>query len=108
MIDLESIADIDTFINSGDFRLVYISRPSCGVCKALIPKIEAMLEDFPEIKAGYVDLDKIPEAAGKFSIFTIPGILIYIQGKESIRKARYVSVDELAGEINRYYSLLYA
>lgn len=66
-----------------------------------------MLEDFPKIEAGYVDLDNIPEAAGKFSVFTIPGILIYIQGKESIRKARYVSVDELAGEISRYYNLLY-
>lgn len=107
MQDLESINETDLFINSGDMRLVYISRPSCGVCKALIPKIEDMLGDFPEIKAGYVDLDKIPEAAGKFSIFTIPGILIFIQGKESIRKARYVSVDQLAGEIDRYYSMLF-
>lgn len=107
MITLESIKNIDEFIGSGDIRLIYISRPACGVCKALIPKIENMLEDFPKIEAGYVDLDNIPEAAGKFSVFTIPGILIYIQGKESIRKARYVSVDELAGEISRYYNLLY-
>jgi len=107
VLNLESSDHIDKFIESGDIRLIYISRPSCGVCKALIPKIEHMLEDFPKIEAGYVDLDKIPEAAGKFSVFTIPGILIFIQGKESIRKARYVSVDELAGEIDRYYTLLY-
>ena len=107
MQDLETIEEIDEFINSGDIRMVYLSRPSCGVCKALIPKIETMLEDYPEAKPGYVDLDKIPEAAGKFSIFTIPGILVFIQGKESIRKARYVSVDQLSGEIGRYYSLLY-
>ncbi len=108
MIILESMAEIDRFIASGDMRLVYISRPDCGVCKALIPKVKEMLIDFPEIKAGYIDLDKIPEAAGKFSIFTIPGILVFTQGKETIRKARYVSVNQLAEEMDRYYQLLYA
>lgn len=107
MQDLESIETIDSFINSGDMRMLYLSRPACGVCKALIPKIEEMLKDFPELLPGYVDLDKIPEAAGKFSVFTIPGILVFIQGKETIRKARYVSVDQLAGEIDRYHSLLF-
>ncbi len=107
MITLYSMTEIDAFIASGEMRLLYLSRPDCGVCKALIPKIKDMLTGFPGIEAGYVDLGKIPEAAGTFSIFTIPGILIYTQGKEAIRKARYVSVDQLAGEINRYYELLY-
>ncbi len=107
MIALQSTNDIDTFITSGEMRLLYLSRPGCGVCKALIPKIEEMMTEFPGMEAGYVDLDSIPEAAGTFSIFTIPGILVYTRGKEALRKARYVSVEQLAGEINRYYDLLY-
>lgn len=107
MEPLHSMSDIDQFIFSGEIRLLYVSRPSCGVCKALLPKIEEMLENFKGIEAGYIDLDSIPEAAGQFSIFTIPGILVYTQGKETIRKARYVSVEQLRGEIDRYYRLLY-
>jgi len=107
MEPLHSMSDIDQFIFSGEIRLLYFSRPSCGICKALIPKIEEMLESFKGIEARYIDLDSIPEAAGQFSIFTIPGILIYTQGKETIRKARYVSVEQLRGEIDRYYRLLY-
>jgi thiol-disulfide isomerase/thioredoxin len=106
MKTLKNISLIDEFVKSGDIRMLYLSRPDCGVCKALIPKIEELIKIFPEMEAGYIDLDQNPEAAGKFSIFTIPGILVYIKGKESIRKARYISTDELKDEINRYHELL--
>ncbi len=106
MKDIKLISEIDTFITSGDMRMLYLSRPDCGVCVALIPKVEEMIKEFPEMEARYIDLDKLPEAAGKFSIFTIPGILVFIQGKETIRKARYVSIDELRDEIARYHELL--
>jgi len=106
MENLNSIIEIKDFISSGDMRLLYLSRPDCGVCQALIPKIENMILDFPDLDGRYIDLDQLPEAAGKYSIFTIPGILVFIKGKETIRKARYVSVEELKTEIKRYDSLL--
>lgn len=106
MKTITTITEIDEFTKSGNMRLLYLSRPDCGVCIALIPKIEEMIENFHNLEARYIDLDSIPEAAGKFSIFTIPGILVFIQGKETIRKARYVSIDELHGEIMRYSQLL--
>ncbi len=106
MKTINTISEIDIFTKSGDMRMLYLSRPDCGVCLALIPKIEELIEGFPDMEARYIDLDDLPEAAGKFSIFTIPGILVFIQGKETIRKARYVSIDELKDEISRYYGLL--
>ncbi len=106
MQNIKTISEIDTFKESGDFRLLYLSRPACGVCIALIPKIEKLIKEFIGMEARYIDLDEFPEAAGKFSIFTIPGILIFVKGKETIRKARYVSIDELHDEIGRYYRLL--
>ena len=106
MEDIKLISEIDTFTTSSDMRMLYLSRPDCGGCVALIPKVEEMIKEFPELEARYIDLDQLPEAAGKFSIFTIPGILVFIQGKETIRKARYVSIDELRNEIARYHGLL--
>lgn len=106
MKNLNSMTEIKNFISSGEMRMLYLSRPDCGVCLALIPKIEDMILEFPDLEGRYIDLDQLPEAAGEFSIFTIPGILVFIQGKETIRKARYVSVEELKNEIKRYDSLL--
>ncbi len=107
MKQVETLIEIDEFLKSSDIALLYLSRPDCNVCKSLLPKVEGMLKDFPEIKSRYVDLDSIPEASGRFSIFTIPAILLYIRGKETIREARYISVEALRSSIERYYSFLF-
>ncbi|MDA3809881.1 MAG: thioredoxin family protein [Spirochaetaceae bacterium] len=107
MIDIESIEEAKKFIQSGSMRLLYLSRPACGVCSAIKPKVLALVEQYPEIEAAYINMDKIPESAGEYSIFTIPGIIFYIDGKEIIREARYISIDELDSRINRYYQLMY-
>ena len=107
MKNIESLEEARNLIESGSITLLYLSRPDCGVCTALKPKVEQMLEEYPGIRAGYIDLDALPEAAGEFSIFTIPGILVYVHGKESVREARYVSMDDLESKIARPYQFLF-
>ena len=108
MIDIESIAEAREFIQSGSMRLIYLSRPACGVCSAIKPKVIELVEQYPEIKAAYINMDAIPESAGEYSIFTIPGIIFYIDGKEIIREARYISIEELDSRINRFYQLMFS
>lgn len=103
---LKSIESIDTFTKEAGFNLVYFSTEACNVCKALFPKVEQLLKSYPEIKAARVDLTELTEAAGAYSIFTIPCILAYMDGKEIIREARYISMDQLEDKIARYYSFL--
>ena len=67
-----------------------------------------MLKEFPEIPSYYVNLDEVPEAAGQLSIFTIPAGLVYAGGKEVVREARYMSIDDIAEKIRRPYNFLYA
>ena len=98
--------DISTVTQSGDMAILYFSRPDCGVCDALRPKIEGMLEDYPEVNSWFVDLEAHPELAGHFSIFTIPAVVLFVQGRETVRYARYLSVDEVEESVARYYGLL--
>lgn len=108
MKSVESLAEIQEHITTEPFVLAYLSRPDCGVCVSLKPKVIEIAQAFPEATAYYVDLDAIPEAAGEYSIFTIPGILVFIDGKESIREARYVSVDQLVDRMERLHALRFA
>lgn len=105
MKSVESLAEIQRRIAEEPFVLAYLSRPDCGVCVSLKPKVGEIVREFPEATAYYVDLDAIPEAAGEYSIFTIPGILVFVDGKESIREARYVSIDDLADRMERLHAL---
>jgi len=108
MEEFNTLNEVLEFINSGQLRLIYLSRPACGVCTAIKPKVIEIINNYPELKGAYIDMDKLPESAGEFSIFTIPGVIFYIDGKETIREARYISIEELASRIDRYYGMIYS
>lgn len=109
METLESMDAIAKHIEGNDMALLYLSRPSCGVCVVLKPKVQQMVaQRFPHVVTGYVDLDQVPEAAGQYSIFSIPGILVFIQGRESIREARNLGIEQLAEKIERPYGMLFS
>mgnify|MGYP000863713322 CR=1 FL=1 len=88
--------------------LLYCSFPSCGVCKSIQPKVISLAEKhFPELKLYYVDIDAIPEARGQLSVFNVPAVLVYFDGREMVREARNFGIDELGGKIDRYYGMMF-
>lgn len=103
MAILKSIEEIDNFISKARFALLYFSSDSCGVCASLFPKIEVLLKEYPAIELAKADIGQVPAVAGAYSIFTIPAILVFMDGKEIIREARHISVELLKERIERYY-----
>lgn len=106
MIFLKSVDEINNFINDNEMVFLYFSTEECNVCKSLFPKVDEMLKKYPDVHLRRIDMNKNPEVAGKFSIFTIPTILFFINGSETIRKGRFISVEELEDNISRYYDLI--
>ena len=106
MTEIQGREEMERRIREEPLVLFYLSRPACGVCTALKPKVSALAADYEGLKVFYVDLDKDESVAGQYSIFTIPGILVYVQGKEWIREARYVSIDQLQAKLDRIVEIL--
>lgn len=104
---LNCVEDINDFIKENRISMVYFSSNNCSVCINLIPKIEEILKPYPMIKCRKVEIDKVTEAIGTFSVHTLPCILLFIDGKEIIREARFISIMELKEKIERYYELVY-
>jgi thioredoxin-like negative regulator of GroEL len=90
-----SIDQVLRLIDENALAFVYISRKNCGVCHAVQPQVQEMLEEFPTIKPIQVSADDVPEVAGQFTVFTVPALLLFAEGKEVIREARFVVMDEL-------------
>lgn len=107
MKDLMSINDIEKAISENEFVMFYFSTPECNVCKHLKPKIEAMSLDFEKLNLYYVNLHDVQEASGRFSVFSIPTIIMFINGSETIRESRYLSVEEVKSKISRYYDMYF-
>ncbi|GEN36657.1 thioredoxin family protein [Aneurinibacillus danicus] len=106
MRQLTRLEDIETLIATHRMSFLYISQQTCSVCHALLPKVEAMLQKFPHIESSFAQIDDIPELAGRFSVFTAPVLLLFVEGKEVMRKARFVTMGELEADIRKYYELV--
>lgn len=99
--------EIKAIIEKKEFVLGYFTSTTCNVCKDLLPKIEEMLKKFPEIEGikGEADVDK--KIVGEFSIFTVPTVVLFIEGSEIFRYSRNLSVSEVSKKIERYYDMFY-
>ncbi|PLX14411.1 MAG: thioredoxin [Marinilabiliales bacterium] len=105
MKEIYSLAEIKEVIETEKIVLFYFTGENCNVCKSLRPKVLESLQKMPEIKSYLVNLEKSPAIAGHFTIFSIPGILVFVEGKESIRAIRNISVVELENKLQRYLML---
>ena len=99
--ELITMDEIDAFITSNQLAFLFLSRPNCSVCVSLLPQIETVMENYPTIKTAYINTEVIPEVAGRFSIFTVPVLILFYEGKEYLREARIVPISPFNEKINR-------
>ena len=53
----------------------------CGPCRMQAPILEAFAGEHSDIKVAKCDVDETPELAEKFSIMSIPSLLVFKGGK---------------------------
>jgi thioredoxin-like negative regulator of GroEL len=85
--------------------VAYFSQESCSVCKVLRPKVETIVGNYSNLVFRYIDTTKYPNLSGQNMIFTIPTILLFFRGKEVKRWSRYLSIEEIKSELDRYEEL---
>ena len=83
------------------FQLLYMTQPDCGVCDVVRPRVEEMLGRHPELEGYYINLQENPMIKGQFSVFTVPALLVYRDGKELLREARYIVMDVIEPRLER-------
>jgi len=104
---MQTIENINNTIKENLAVMLYFSAPTCNVCHALKPKLlEAINDNFKEFEILSVDISVEQEIAAHFSVFAIPTVLIFLDGKEFLRKSRHMSVDEVVREIKRPYEIM--
>ncbi len=104
---MQTVENINNSIKENLAVMVYFSAPTCSVCHALKPKlIEAIDANFEDFRVESVDIYLNEDIAPYFNVYAIPTLLIFLDGKEFLRKSRHMSVQEVVREIKRPYDIM--
>ena len=68
-------------MNSDKPVLLDFWAPWCAPCRMVVPIIEEIAGERPDIKVGKINVDEQPELASEFGIVSIPTLVVMKNGK---------------------------
>ena len=98
--------ELDKRIEESKCLIVEFGTGSCSACRGIRDKIEKKIDENSPFEFVYISIDQYPEVAGERGIFSGPTIEVYINGKMTLRKSGYFSLEEVFSDIKRYFEVM--
>jgi len=102
-----SLEELQNRIRTEVGVLLYFSGENCNVCHALRPKFKELFDtEFPQLKQIYLDAHDNPEISAHFQVFSVPTMMVFMDGREFAREGRSVSLYQLKEKLSRPYKMM--
>lgn len=91
---MKTLETVQEAIKKNTNNIVFISSETCSICNVDEPKARNLAESY-DVPFYHLDIMHEPELAGFFEVLTVPAVLVYHEGKEVGRQARFIDFHTL-------------
>ncbi|HPS61080.1 MAG TPA: thioredoxin [Candidatus Cloacimonas sp.] len=103
IVEVQSATFETEVLKSTQPVLVDFWAPWCGPCRALSPTIEKIASETEgKVKVVKVNVDEAQDIAAKYSVMSIPTLLIFVNGVVSDQLIGLVQKDKIMDKLNKF------
>ncbi|SMP17834.1 Thioredoxin domain-containing protein [Desulfurobacterium pacificum] len=87
-------------------KVIFFSSSKCAVCLSLKERLKRVVEDYG-IEIEEINLEEKRDKAAKYMVFSVPTVVVEVDGKESGRWSGVFSVNEIETFLERIIGFIY-
>ena len=92
--------DLNKIISENTITIIQYGATTCMPCHSIKNKITTWQENHKDVAAYYISLEENMEIAAQRGILSAPTVEVYIEGKLSIQKSGYFSLDKILDKVS--------
>lgn len=106
MVSLSNMEALDALVREWPIVIVEIGSSRCCACSAMAQKIAARYEGDDAVTCASLSLEAAADLCAALGIYSAPAVLVYVDGKLTIREAGVMSLEDIFRRVERYRALL--
>ena len=100
MINFSNKDDLNKIISENTIAIIQYGAATCMPCHSIKNKMTTWQGNHKDVAAYYISLEENMEIAAQRGILSAPTVEVYIEGKLSIQKSGYFSLDEILDKVS--------
>ncbi|WP_105615183.1 thioredoxin family protein [Vallitalea okinawensis] len=101
-LNAKELDELQQIMDSHPLVLLYVTSEDCGVCHAILPRLQNMLVNYEQVTVVKCSLNEGSEITGQYLIMTVPTLCLFFEGKEIFRTSRFIDFAQLERQIKLF------
>lgn len=91
---LDNMKDINEVLQK-ELVLIIAKTHTCTVCSTTYDLLQRNVKDIDKVEIYNIYVDDVAEFRGEHTIFSVPTVLVFSEGKELLRESRFINYNKV-------------